>query len=198
MRQTGSHLPCAVLGSPWDCFGSVSVHLILRFTNSPFLWSRSPASAQGRVKVPGVKSGEILPGRVSLSHQRPLMPPHTCPCPLPLSLHLGLSLQTLARGHEGHHGAPSSEKTFAAVVNMCLPHEFTSVPISLWSSLLCYRVSFPGPHASCFPQTPHHNFHPGWQLLRPPLSAGLCSAIWVSTHLPCWTFSELRNDPKVW
>ena len=115
MRQTGSHLPCAVLGSPWDCFGSVSVHLILRFTNSPFLWSRSPASAQGRVKVPGVKSGEILPGRVSLSHQRPLMPPHTCPCPLPLSLHLGLSLQTLARGHEGHHGAPSSEKTFAAV-----------------------------------------------------------------------------------
>lgn len=95
MRQTGSHLPCAVLGSPWDCFGSVSVHLILRFTNSPFLWSRSPASAQGRVKVPGVKSGEILPGRVSLSHQGPLMPPHTCPCPLPLSLHLGLSLQTL-------------------------------------------------------------------------------------------------------
>lgn len=115
MRQTGSHLHCAVLGSPWDRLGSVSVPLILRFTNSPFLWSRPPASAQGRIRVPGVKSGEILPGRVSLSHQGPVMPPHTWPCPLPLSLWLGLSLQILASGHEGHHGAPSSEKTFAAV-----------------------------------------------------------------------------------
>ena len=105
MKQTGSHLHCAVLGSPWDHLGSVSVPLILRFTNSPFLWSRPPASAQGRVRVPGVKSGEILPGRLSLSHQEPLMPPHSCPCPLPLSLWLGLSLQILARGHEGHHGA---------------------------------------------------------------------------------------------
>ena len=105
MKQTGSHLHCAVLGSPWDHLGSVSVPLILRFTNSPFLWSRPPASAQGRVRVPGVKSGEILPGRLSLSHQEPLMPPHSCPCPLPLSLWLGLSLQILARGHEGHHRA---------------------------------------------------------------------------------------------
>lgn len=106
MRQTGSHLHCAVLGSPWDRLGSVSVPLILRFTNSPFLWSRPPVSAQGRVRVPRVKSGEILPGRLSLSHQEPLMPPHSCPWPLPLSLWLGLSLQILARGHEGHHGAP--------------------------------------------------------------------------------------------
>lgn len=100
------------MGLPWVCFSPFDFE-IYEFT--PFLWSRFPASAQGRVRVLRVKSGEILPGRVSLSHQGPLMLPHTCPCPLPLSLRLCLSLQTLARGHEGHHGAPSSEKTFAAV-----------------------------------------------------------------------------------
>ena len=84
------------------------------------------------------------------------------------------------------------QRTLVAVVNLCLACELTSFPVSLWSSPPCYRVSFPDPHASCFPPTPHHNFHPGWQLLRPPLPAGLCSAIWVPTRIPCWTVSMFQ------
>ena len=79
-------------------------------------------------------------------------------------------------------------RTLVAVVRTCLTHGFISVPVFLWSSPLCCRILFPCPHAPSFPPSSHPDFYPGWKLLSPPLQAGLCSAIWVISPPPCWTF----------
>ena len=91
--------------SPRGLLGPFPVTLTLRFTNSLCLWCRTPASAQGRVGVPRVESGAILPGVW-------LFLPGTRAFPSPGLP--GLALPTLARGRGGQRGAPSSETLAAA------------------------------------------------------------------------------------